>query len=180
MIILCKISFLIHDNITECNILNNKTIRKLSTMATEALNNLSTVGTRCRHEKPVCRSSFLKSSQESGKWLIVSKQRHHLLISSLRWVTARCCFQTVWDSSEQRTKERSCFCKQIYMKKSHSHFGHRRYRGKLNRSTSRKTKIVTLKVIKKFLYAGLKSARNILLNVIPSLSRTRPDLQVWI
>jgi len=40
------------------------------------------LGLRYRHEKPVCRQSFLKTNQESCKWLIFSKQRHRMLISS--------------------------------------------------------------------------------------------------
>jgi len=37
---------------------------------------------RYRHQKPICRPSFLETFQDSREWLISSKHRHGVLISS--------------------------------------------------------------------------------------------------
>jgi len=117
---------------------------------------------RCRHAKPVCRPSFLETSQATREWLISSTQYHHVLISSPLWRSQKECETN--PSGEQRTQ----LPLQIELvEENHNHFIHRTHRGEHNKCTSWKKQIVTLNVIKKF----YMQARNILTNLSPNPDR---------
>ena len=101
------------------------------------------------------------------KWLISSTQCHRVLISSPLWPSKKEC-QT---NMRREQKNAAVFANRISWKKITQSLHSKSHCNEQNKCTSRKKKILTSNVIKKLVYAGPKSARNILINLSPNPAR---------
>jgi len=104
------------------------------------------------------------SSEDSRKWLIFSTQCHPVVISSGLSPSEEECDTN--PSGEQ--KNAAVFANRISWRKITSLTNQP---GERNKCTSRQKNIVTSNGIKKLVYAGPKSARNILTNLSPNPDR---------
>jgi len=134
------------------------------------------LGLRYRHEKPVCRPSFLKTNQESCKWLIFSKQRHRMLISSPQLPSQK---ESETNPSREQ-KDTAVFANRNWSKIKSLHSQ------KSPRWTKQmyvtKEKMVAPNVIKKFCMQprnGCKTFDKIKPEPRPT-RKPRPDLQFWV
>jgi len=122
--------------------------------------------------KLACRSSFRKTSQESRKWLISSTQCHPVLISLPLFSTSQKEFET---NPNRDHKHTAVFANTTSWRKiiitSFTEIT------TVSATKVTKEKIFYSECYKNVLYAGPKSARNILTNLSPNPAR--PDLRLW-
>jgi len=172
------LSFLANVNIVECNVSQEK--KKLSRIYPRWCyrHKRNYLRQHYRHEKQVCRLSFLKTSEESRKWLTYSKQRHGVLISLP--LSLKKSVRLIWAENE-----RTQLCLQIELgeEKSQSLHSQQSHRWAQEIYVTNE-KILYTECYKKVLYAGPKSAWNILTNLsrnfLGPIQKARPDLQLFL
>jgi len=129
----------------QCFSIKNKLLRKLSTMTLYPQKKWSRIGLQeCK--AAVCWPSFLKTSQESREWLISSTQYHRVLISS---PTQHSHMERETNPSREQ-KNAAVFANRISWRKITITSLTTVTVVERNNCTSRKKKIVTLNVIKRF------------------------------